>query len=307
MRILVLGAGAIGGYFGGRLAEGGADVTFLVRGRRKAELDASGLVVKSITGDIALKVKTIAAGDKAPAFDIVLLSCKSFDLDVAIAAIAPFMGAHSAVVPVLNGLAHIERLSEALGAARVMGGACHIGAVLEPDGAVRHVGDMHVISFGELGGEASDRAKALAAEFARTKVKAIISPDILQAMWEKLVMLAALAAVTTLTRATVGEVVAAPTGERFALSALGECASVAAAEGHESSAASLAQARALLTAKGSPFAASTMRDLVAGRRTEGDHIVGDLVRRARRRGLLVPILSTALTNLEVHEARLANA
>jgi 2-dehydropantoate 2-reductase len=307
MRILVLGAGAIGGYFGGRLAEGGADVTFLVRGKRKAQLDASGLVVKSVTGDIAVKVKTIAAGDKAPAFDIVLLSCKSFDLDAAIAAIAPFMGPRSAVVPVLNGLAHIERLSEALGAARVMGGACHMGAVLEPDGTVRHVGDMHAITFGELSGEASDRAKALAAEFGRTKVKTVLSPDILQAMWEKLVMLAALAAVTTLTRATVGEVVAAATGERFALAALSECASVASAENHESSPGSLAQARTLLTTKGSPFAASTMRDLVAGRRTEGDHIVGDLVRRARRRGLLVPILSTALTNIEVHEARLANA
>ncbi len=234
MRILVLGAGAIGGYFGGRLAEGGADVTFLVRGRRKAELDASGLVVKSIAGNIALKVKTIAAGAKAPPFDIVLLSCKSFDLDPAIAAIAPFMGPRSGVVPVLNGLAHIDRLIEALGPGRVMGGACHIGAVLEPDGAVRHVGDLQSITFGELDGEASDRAKALLAEFARTKVKAILAPDILQAMWEKLVMLAALAATTTLTRATVGEIMAAPSGERFALAALGECASVAAAEGHES-------------------------------------------------------------------------
>jgi 2-dehydropantoate 2-reductase len=126
-------------------------------------------------------------------------------------------------------------------------------------------------------------------------------------MWEKLVMLAALAATTTLTRATVGEIMAAPSGERFALAALGECASVAAAEGHEAGAAAFTQARALLTAKGSPFAASAMRDLAAGRRTEGDHIVGDLVRRARRRGLLVPILTTALTNLEVHEARLAHA
>ena len=105
MRILVLGAGAIGGYFGGRLAEGGADVTFLVRGKRKAELDANGLVVKSVAGDIALKPKMLAAGDQAPPFDMVLLSCKSYDLDGAIATVLPFMAAHSAVVPLLNGLA----------------------------------------------------------------------------------------------------------------------------------------------------------------------------------------------------------
>ena len=304
MRILVLGAGAIGGYFGGRLAEGGADVTFLVRGKRKAELDANGLVVKSVAGDIALSVKTLAAGAQAAPFDIVLLSCKSYDLDAAIAALGPFMGPRSAVVPLLNGLAHLDRLAEALGRERVMGGACYIGAALDPDGVVRHVGDMHALAFGELAGGASDRANALAADFARTKVKATISPDIVQAMWEKLVMLAALAAATTLTRAAVGEIMAAPSGERFTLAALAECAAVAAAEGHEASAASLAQSRALLTARGSPFAASTLRDLAAGRRTEGDHIVGDIVRRARRRGLAIPILEVALTNLEAHEAKI---
>jgi 2-dehydropantoate 2-reductase len=307
MRILVLGAGAIGGYFGGRLAEGGADVTFLVRGKRKAELDVNGLVVKSAVGDIALPVKTLAEGERAAPFDIVLLSCKSYDLDAAMAAIGPFVGPRSAVVPLLNGLAHIERLAATLGRERVMGGACYIGAVLEPGGVVRHVGDMQALAFGELAGGTSARAAALAADFARTTVTATVAPDIVQAMWEKLVMLAALAASTTLTRATVGEIMAAPSGEHFALAALAECAAVATAEGHAASAASLAQSQALLTARGSPFAASTLRDLVAGRRTEGDHIVGDLVRRARRHGLAVPILEVALTNLEVHEAKVARA
>jgi 2-dehydropantoate 2-reductase len=307
MRILVLGAGAIGGYFGGRLAEGGADVTFLVRGKRKAELDANGLVVKSAVGDIALPVKTLAEGERAAPFDIVLLSCKSYDLDAAMAALVPFMGPRSAVVPLLNGLAHLERLAATLGRERVMGGACYIGATLDPGGVVRHIGDMQALAFGELAGGASDRATALAAEFARTKVTATVSSDIVQAMWEKLVMLAALAASTTLTRATVGEIMAAPSGERFTLAALAECAAVAAAEGHAASAASLAQSRSLLTARGSPFAASTLRDLAAGRRTESDHIIGDLVRRARPHGLAVPILEVALTNLEVHEAKVARA
>ena len=307
MRILVLGAGAIGGFFGGRLAEAGVDVTFLVRARRKAQLEANGLVVKSAAGDIALKPKLLTAGEAPSPFDIVLLSCKSYDLDDAIAAIAPFMGPCSAVVPLLNGLAHMDRLSAALGSARVMGGACHIGAALDPDGTVRHIGELQAITFGELTRAPSERTDALLAAFARSKVRASVAPDIMQARWEKLVMLAALAATTTLTRATIGEIMAAPSGEAFALAALGECAAIAAAEDHAPSEKSLAQARTLLTTRGSPFAASTMRDLAAGRRTEGDHIVGDLVRRARKRGIAAPILSTALTNIEVHEARLPRA
>jgi 2-dehydropantoate 2-reductase len=307
LRILVLGAGAIGGYFGGRLAEAGVDVTFLVRGRRKEQLDANGLVVKSAIGDMTLPVKTLAAGSAAPPFDIVLLSCKSYDLDSAIAAIAPYMGPGSAVLPLLNGLVHLDRLIEALGAGRVMGGACYISAALDPDGTVRHVGTMQGLSFGELSGAVSARATALQAEFARSRIAATLATDIVQTMWEKLVMLASLAAVTTLCRGTVGEIVAAPSGTEFVLRTIDECAAVAGAEGHAPSAAALEQFRDMLTARGSPFAASTLRDLAAGRRTEGDHIVGDVVRRGRRRGIAVPVLETALTNIEVHEARLKNA
>ena len=118
MRILVLGAGAIGGYFGGRLAEGGADVAFLVREKRKAELEARGLVVKSAVGDIALPVTSLLADEIARPFDIVLLSCKSYDLDTAIDAIAPAMGPASAVLPLLNGVRHLDRLGERFGAGR---------------------------------------------------------------------------------------------------------------------------------------------------------------------------------------------
>jgi 2-dehydropantoate 2-reductase len=302
MRILVLGAGAIGGYFGGRLAEGGADVTFLVRPRRKAELDASGLIVKSVKGDIALRPQTLEGGARAEPFDIVLLACKSYDLEAAIDAIAPYMGEASAVLPLLNGLSHLDRLKERLGAARVMGGACFIGAALEPNGVVRHIGDMQTLVFGELTRERSARAEALAAAFARTKVAAQISPDIVQAMWEKLVLLAALVAVTGLARGTVGEVAAAH-GTGFALAALAECEAAAAAEGHASGESARGQARRLLTTP-SPFAASAMRDLVAGRRTEGDHIVGDLARRAQKHGLPHPILEAARIMYAVHEARL---
>jgi 2-dehydropantoate 2-reductase len=302
MRILVLGAGAIGGYFGGRLAECGADVSFLVRARRKAELDAGGLIVKSPAGDLALKVKTLEAHERAAPFDVVFLSCKSYDLETAIEAIAPAVGPASAILPLLNGIRHIEQLAERFGAERVMGGACYISATLEA-GVVRHIGALQALAFGEIGAETSARARAIAAEFAGTKVTATLSPAIVQAMWEKWVMLAALAVTTTLARASVGEILAAPSGEAFLLAALAECAAVAGAEGHAPSPAAQNQARGLLTARGSAFAASMMRDLAAGRRTEGEHIIGDLVARAHRHGLEVPILKVALAALEVHELR----
>ncbi len=302
MRILVLGAGAIGGYFGGRLAESGADVTFLVRARRKAELDRDGLVVKSAVGDMTLTVKTLAEGEGAAPFDVVLLSCKSYDLDAAIAAIAPAVGPSSAILPLLNGMLHLERLSERFGAERVMGGACYISATLEA-GVVRHIGVLQSLVFGELAGATSARAHAIAAVFARTKAQATLSPAIRQTMWEKWVMLAALAATTTLARASVGEIMAAASGEAFLLGALGECTAIAAAEGHAPGAAAQEQARTFLTTRGSSFSASMMRDLVAGRRTEGEHIIGDLVERARRHRLDVPILKVALAAIQVHEAR----
>ena len=303
MRILVLGAGAIGGYYGGRLAEGGADVTFLVRPRRARVLAERGLVVRSPLGDIERKVKTVLAGEVRESVDLVLLSCKAYDLDSAIDAIAPAVGAHGVVLPLLNGINHMAMLSGRFGAERVLGGACGIGALLEPSGAVRHIGNMEWLTFGEVSGERSARCDALARIFAGTKINATLNDHIIQAMWDKFVMLASLAAASTLTRANIGEMLAAPLGEWLVLESLSECARVATADGHPPTKESLERTRKMLTARGSPFTASMQRDLVAGGATEGDHIIGDLVRRAERRGLDVPLLRIALANLQVHEAR----
>lgn len=303
MRFLVLGAGAIGGYFGGRLAEGGADVTFLVRPRRAQRLAERGLVVRSALGDIERPVKTVLADQVTEPFDTVLLSSKAYDLDSAMAAIAPAMGRDSVVLPLLNGLNHLDALRARFGAARVLGGACYIGATLDASGEVRHGGEMQALTFGEIAGGRSARCDAILAAFTPTKVKASISDDIIQTMWEKFVMLAALAAATTITRAVIGEILEAPSGEAFMMESLAECQKVAAAEGHAASDKWLASVRKMLTARGSQFTASMMRDLVGGGPTEGEHIIGDLVRRAAAHGIAVPLLGIALTNLQVHEAR----
>jgi len=307
MRILVLGAGAVGGYFGGRMVEGGADVTFLVRAKRRAALAREGLQIKSAVGDLNLAIKTVTSGETMTPFDIVLLASKAYDLDSAMDSIAPAVGPDSAIVPLLNGMAHLDTLSARFGAPCVLGGACYIGATLDANGVVRHMGGMQSLVFGELDGRQSARVDAFAAILGRTKLNFEASRTIRQAMWDKFVLLAALAATTTLTRATIGEIMVAPSGEAFMLAALAECAAVAKAEGFTPTAAAYAGARGALTQRGSGFSASMMRDMFKGGPTEGDHVIGDLVRRAAARRIDTPILRTALTNLEVYEAKRAQA
>src|ERR1041385_416115 len=154
MRILVLGAGAIGGYFGGRLAETGVDVTFLVRAQRQRRLAEDGLVIKSAAGDITRKVETVLAGDIRALYDVILLTCKAYDLDASLHAIAPAIGPKSVIIPMLNGLSHLDMLGKRFGGREhVMGGGCYIGAMLTPEGHVLQMGDLHVLTFGEHGAD----------------------------------------------------------------------------------------------------------------------------------------------------------
>ena len=303
MRVLVLGAGAIGGYFGARLAEAGADVTFLVRPQRRKLLAERGLVVKSPVGDAAVKPATVLAEEIRSPYDLVLLTCKAYDLDAAMASISPAMGPKSAVLPLLNGLVHIETLVARFGRERVLGGSCQIGATLTPAGEVQHVSPLATIVFGELDGTRSARAEAVATELQKGKFKTVLSTRIVEDLWEKFVLLATLAAMSTLTRATIGEMMAAPEGERAMLAMLGESEAVAAAEGHAISADTQQRMRKMLTERGSNFTASMRRDMEQGGPTEGDHVIGDMARRGEARGVATPLLRLALCNLQVQEAR----
>ncbi len=158
MRILVVGAGAVGGYFGGRLAAAGQDVTFLVRAGRAERLQRDGLVINSARGDLTLRdVKTILAGVGAEPFDLVLLSCKAYSLDDAIDSFAPLVGESTLILPLLNGMRHVDVLKEKFGASRVLGGQCVIAATLNAAQHIVHLNDMHAITFGELAGGTSER------------------------------------------------------------------------------------------------------------------------------------------------------
>src|ERR1041384_2620644 len=194
MRILIVGAGAIGGYFGARLAEAGRDVTFLVRPRRAEQL-AGGLFVRSPKGDVhipAPKLVTEAAlsepkgpsaGPAGQPFDLILLSCKAFDLDGAMDSFAPAVGPGAMVLPLLNGLAHIEKLQKRFGNGAILGGQCQISATLDIEGRVVHLNDWHLLGYGELDGSRSARIEAVSETFAGTKIEPQLSTAILQDMW----------------------------------------------------------------------------------------------------------------------------
>ena len=303
MKVLVLGAGAIGGYFGGRLAESGADVTFLVRPDRRAQLERDGLCIESALGNMSRPVRTVLADDVAPDYDVVLLTCKAYDLQSSIEAIAPAVGPQTAVIPLLNGLAHLAVLDAHFGASRVMGGTCMIDSILGRDGVVHHGGTLQRLVLGERDGRRSLRAEAIAAVMARTTIDWSLSDDIKQIMWEKLVFLAALASLTCLFRANVREIISAPGGREAMERALAANAEIAAREGHPPSAAGLDFARTRLTDPTGPWSASMLRDLENGGRVEADHIVGWMLDLARRHGVDDTLLSLAFTHLKAFEAR----
>lgn len=300
LRVLVVGAGAIGGYFGGRLIEAGRDVTFLVRDGRAAQLAQDGLAIRSPKGNAHLPAPPhVLAADIAGPFDLILLSCKAYDLDAAMDSVAPAVGPDTAILPLLNGMRHLDALDARFGRTRVLGGLCTISATLDPAGTVVHLGDVHMLTFGERDGTRSARAEAIAALMQGAGFDARASESILPDMWEKWVFLATLAGITCLMRASVGDIVAAGGGD-LALALLEECRATAEAEGFAPRAPFLTRSKATLTQPGSAFTASMLRDVERGGPTEADHILGDLLRRRDAR-----LLRTAYLHLRSYNARRA--
>lgn len=302
MRILVVGAGAIGGYFGGRLLQSGADVTFLVRPKRAAELASAGLVIKSPLGDITLKNPSTVQADKlSEKFDVVLLSCKAFDLDDAIASFAPAVGPQTAIIPMLNGMRHLDVLEKRFGAANVLGGQCAIAVTLNDKREVVQLAPMQSLGFGERDGAMSDRVKAIAAIMAKGNFGAAASDTIMHDMWEKWVFLATIAGCTSAMRGAVGDIIAAPGGRDFILGVRDEISAVATANGYPPREPFLERISGMLTAEGSKLTASMYRDIMNHSAIEADQIVGDLVTLADAAKSPVPRLRMIYTHLKVYE------
>lgn len=301
LRILVLGAGALGGYFGGRLQQAGAEVAFLVRPPRAERLARDGLRIVSSFGDVTLRVTALTAA--APGWDVILLACKAYDLPGAIDAIRPAVDGATAILPVLNGLRHIDVLRQEFGDNRVLGGLAKIQATLDADGAVRHLNDWRFLTFGELDGRASQRIEALAAlaESAPGLVATAV-PDVMHRLWEKLVHLGTAAIGTVLMRASVGQIVRAG-GAPFLLDVLARNAAIAGKQGYPMGAAFLTEYETLFADPTSAYTTSMLRDIEAGRATEAEHILGALHAAAVACGVPADTHAAALLHARAHDQR----
>ncbi len=303
MRFLVVGAGATGGLFGGRLAAAGRDVTFLVRPARAHQLRSDGLQIRSPHGDLVIQPQVVETGTIESPYDVVLLGLKAHALQTAIEHFAPAVGRETAIVPMLNGMRHIDVLVERFGKDPVLGGVCIVASTLDAHGRIVQLNEMQSLHYGELGGEITPRVRTLDDEMQGAGFTARASNRILQEMWDKWVFLAALGAITCLLRGSIGTIEAAD-GADLAVRMLSECASVAGASGYAPSTEMLADVRARLTEAGSPLASSMYRDLQQGHRVEADHILGDMIERARGFNLSTPLLHAAYVALAIYQRTL---
>ena len=304
MRLLFLGAGATGGYFGGRLAKSGGDVTFLVRPQRAGMLTRNGLTIESPAGNFTTPVTAVTKGQIAGPYDAVILSCKAYDLEAAIDATGPAVGPETLILPLLNGLKHLDDLDAAFGQYRVLGGTCHISAALAGDGTIRHLSPFDALTLGARVQSQTVPCKKLHAELSRGGFEVRLADDVIGAMWEKWVLLATLAGMTCLMRANIGEIVATRGGEAQISAMLDECCAVAAANGQKPRAPVVFMTRATLTDPASTMSASMLRDLQQGSRIEADHIIGELIARGLAKGVTTPLLTTAYSHLQAYQNRL---
>jgi 2-dehydropantoate 2-reductase len=301
MRVLVIGAGALGGYFGGCLIRAGRDVTFLVRPRRAEQLARGPLQIVSPHGDFAVPVTTVLAGGVSGPFDLILVGVKSYSLDEAMDQFAPAVGPDTMILPILNGMGHFDRLIARFGAGRVVGGMANISAGMDAEGRIVQFIPNHDLVFGEIPGGFSDRIRAVEACLGGAGFDARASDAVMQDIWEKFVQLGLGAGITCLMRASIGDILAAPGGREAMFEIFDECCAVATASGFKPRPAFIEFDTTLITTVGSPLKWSMLRDIERGSTTEGEHILGDMVARARALGVKAPILNLARTHVAAYE------
>ncbi|MCH2550333.1 MAG: ketopantoate reductase family protein [Alphaproteobacteria bacterium] len=307
MKVLVLGAGAIGGYLGGRLAESGQDITFLVRSPKKKQLDERGLRINSVFGDLDYRVNTITAKSVSANNDLVILACKSYHLKGAIETAVSSLKNDGTVLPILNGIKHLDELNSAFGPERVLGVTIKLSATCLPDGTIEHLNDWHWLQFGEQNGKISPRAKAIEKTFENTiGLRAYASKNIIHEMWEKFVHLTTAASITCLMRANSGQILSSVEGAYIFQEMLETSASIARANGYPPSQTFMENYRKLFADKTASYATSMLRDIEAGKQTEGEDIIGTMLRYAKDTNIKSTLLTAAYAHIKAYESRHKN-
>jgi 2-dehydropantoate 2-reductase len=302
MKILIVGAGGIGGYFGAKLMNAGADLTFLLRPKRHQLIQSQGLTVETPKGSFTVHPQSVTADQLEPVYDLIILAPKSYDLDDSLKSIGK-ASAKGVLLPFLNGLSHIEVLDQQFGKARVMGGVAHIAAMITDSGAVKQLTDMHMLTVGHRATEHEPLAREFFELCKQTDFDRVYSEKIEQVLWDKWVFLATLAGMTTMCRGSVGDIVATPYGRELTLAMYGECCAIANANGFPIGDTAKAKAAEMLTKEGSPFTASMLRDFLSGQRTEHDHILGEMIKKGDHAKMSCALLKMAYTHISVDQAK----
>lgn len=303
MRILVVGAGATGGFYGGRLAEAGRDVTFLVRERRAQQIREHGLEMVTPQGKTTLRPRLISAAELRegkPSFDLVIVAPKAYQLEEAIGDFAPAIGPDTMVLPILNGMRHMDILAERFGAERVLGGTVRLVSTLDLQGRVHQLTALNEMSYGEPSGEMTPRIRAVDAAMQGAGFAAMLQADIMAMLWQKWWILASMGVICVLARGTMGEVAEVPRGSEFVHRVVKECTAIAAVNGYPANERVLAVEIDRMTERGSALTSSMYRDMIKGAPVEVDHILGDLLDRAKN--VDTPLLTAAYVQLKVYEA-----
>jgi 2-dehydropantoate 2-reductase len=301
MKILVVGAGAVGGYYGARLAEAGRDVTFLVRPARAAQLQRDGLRILSPHGDLTLKPQTITTSEITSPYDFIFLSVKAQALDQAIKDMTPAVGPETMIYPVLNGMRHMYTLAHSFSEQAILGGVCIVSTDLDEQGRVVQLNPLDKIIYGERNGEITPRIRALDETLRNAGFETELSTNIIQAMWDKWVTIASFGLITCLLGGPIGEINSVSDGEQTALLAVDECAAIAKACGFPTSQAALEVIRRVIAQKDSKFTSSMYRDLRKGAPVEVETILGDLLDHGHAHQIEAPLLQASTVRLRVYQ------
>jgi 2-dehydropantoate 2-reductase len=301
MRILVLGAGGVGGYFGGRLVEKGEDVTFLVRANRKKQLEEKGMVIRSVHGDISFQPKLITTNDPAKTFDLVLFSTKSYHLHDAIKDVKPFVGEKTVILPLLNGISHLTALKEAFGESKLIGGLCFIETTLNHDGEVVQTSKAARLVYGEFLNKDSKRIQEIKKAFSGTKADFVLSDQIERDMWHKYMFITVMSGVTSLMRAPIGPIRESEGGRTIIRQLFEECANIMHAHKAPIHDNIVDEHMKSIDALGYDMKSSMQRDMEKVSFIEGDHLQGYLLELARENNISAQLLEVIYHNLKVYE------
>ncbi|HFJ9467679.1 2-dehydropantoate 2-reductase [Bacillus paranthracis] len=301
MRILVLGAGGVGGFFGGRLVEKGEDVTFLVRSKRKKQLEERGLVIRSVNGDFSFQPKLITKEDQTAPFDVILFSTKAYHLNEAIQDLKPFVGESTVIIPLLNGIAHVSLLQKEFGEEKVIGGLCFIETTLNNQGEIVQTSAANRLMFGEMKSQDSERIQHISKAFAGTKSSFILSENITQDMWHKYLFITVMSGVTTLMRAPIGPIRESEGGRDFIQNLFEECMEIMRCVGAPIKDNIVQEHMKIIDKISYNMKSSMQRDMEKGSSIEAKHLQGYLLDVAEQFSIEAPLLGAVYQNLKVYE------